>query len=86
MNLYRFLVPDSKEAIRLPGPCQKNSGAILKRFPLAKDGTVLRPSVDNEADWGISNMLNLKVPNDILKIGHLRRNKKPVHFLNWKIK
>lgn len=37
------------------------------------------------ADWNISNMLDLKVLNDILKIGHLRRNK-PVHYPNWKIK
>lgn len=40
MSLYHFLIPESEEAIRLLEPCQKNSGAILKRFPLAKDRAV----------------------------------------------
>lgn len=68
MSLYHFVMPDSKEATRVLGPCQ-HLGAILKRFPLTKDGTVCSSAVIIAADCNISNML--KVLNDILKIDHL---------------
>lgn len=57
ISLDHLVMLDSKEAInRYWGSCQKDSRAILKRFPLAKDGTVWASIMIIAIDWNMSNI------------------------------